>query len=170
VGFSFNASLGPQRRARKRGRLAEAALAHHTLWDRASLNKDSSVSSADVPEHIDPDGVPHPGPLSTVNTADLEQGHVAYVRRSLNLLHLKPCGDAHFPAAYWSALHRNDALTTPCRTDAPEHTNPDDVPHPPSTVIYDCSRPTLPILLQQLPCGDVYTQLAVTVSVPVADF
>jgi hypothetical protein len=27
VGFSFNASLGPKRRARKRGRLAEAALA-----------------------------------------------------------------------------------------------------------------------------------------------
>jgi hypothetical protein len=35
VGISFNASLGPQRRARKRGRLAEAALAQHALWDKA---------------------------------------------------------------------------------------------------------------------------------------
>ena len=79
----------------------------------------------DAPEHINFDDVPHP--LSTVNTADLEQDHVAYVRRSLNLLHLNPCGDAHFFAAYGSALHRNDALTTPCRTDALEHTNLDDV-------------------------------------------
>jgi hypothetical protein len=31
VGFSFNASLGPQRRARKRGRLAEAGV--HALND-----------------------------------------------------------------------------------------------------------------------------------------
>jgi hypothetical protein len=31
VGFSFNASLGPQLRARKRGRLSEAALARHAL-------------------------------------------------------------------------------------------------------------------------------------------
>jgi hypothetical protein len=33
--FFFNAGLGPQRRARKRGRLTEAALAHHALWDKA---------------------------------------------------------------------------------------------------------------------------------------
>jgi hypothetical protein len=37
VGFSFNASLGPQPRARKRGRLAEAALAHNALWDKAEF-------------------------------------------------------------------------------------------------------------------------------------
>jgi hypothetical protein len=41
VGFSFNASLGPQRRARKRGRLAEAALAHHALWDKAEYPENS---------------------------------------------------------------------------------------------------------------------------------
>ena len=41
VGFSFDASLGPQRRARKRGRLAEAALAHHALWDRAEYPEKS---------------------------------------------------------------------------------------------------------------------------------
>jgi hypothetical protein len=41
VGFSFNASLGPQRRARKRGRLAEAALAHHALWDKGEYPENS---------------------------------------------------------------------------------------------------------------------------------
>jgi hypothetical protein len=42
VGFSFDARLGPQRRARKRGRLAgEAALAHHALWDKAEYPENS---------------------------------------------------------------------------------------------------------------------------------
>jgi hypothetical protein len=79
----------------------------------------------------------------------------------LNLLHLDPCGDGHFLAAYWNAIYRNDALST-CRTNATEHTNFDDVLHPSSTVICDST------LLQSLPCGEVYTQLAVSVSV--ADF
>ena len=113
----------------------------------------------DAPEHINPDDVLHPP--STVNTADLKQGHVAYVRRSLNLLHLYPRGDAHCLAAYWNATYRNDALST-CRTNATEHTNFDAVLHPSSTVICDST------LLQSLPCGEVYTQLAVSVSV--ADF
>jgi hypothetical protein len=45
VGFSFNASLGPQRRARKRG-LAEAALAHHALWDKAEYPENSLLSQS----------------------------------------------------------------------------------------------------------------------------
>ena len=41
VGFSFNASLSPQRRARLRGRFAVADLAHHALWDKAEYPEKS---------------------------------------------------------------------------------------------------------------------------------
>ena len=106
---------------------------------------------------------------STFNTADFEQDNVAYVRRFMNLLHFNLCGDVHSKAAYWSTIHRNDALTTINRPDTFKHINPDDVFHLPLTVnTADFEQDNVAYvrrfmnLLHFNLCGDVHTKLAVS--------